>query len=237
MSLSSTFLCERPGVPAGTPFKRLCCVNRMLMVASSTSDRLCRTCVMQRTRDQGEAAESERYNVSPTSSLKFLKAATLSSTLSWLSGRSFKRSITWKTQRERGGASLKDVFFFAAIVSCAMRSAWAPWRLHSRRRLCPRGRRGTRRRRSSGRGAGRKCCRWTSPRLIPERDTCKKETAHCGVWLSDLTETTGTAALIYQPYARQKSACTRGHFQSSADSSLDVSVRAAHISHQQHRRR
>lgn len=123
MSLSSTFLCERPGVPAGTPFKRLCCVNRMLMVASSTSDRLCRTCVMQRTRDQGEAAESKRHNASPTSSLKFLKAATLSSTLSWLSGRSFKRSITWKTHTERGGASLKDVLFFAAIVSCAVRNA------------------------------------------------------------------------------------------------------------------
>lgn len=33
-----------------------------------------------------------------TSSLKFLKAATLSSTLSWLRGRSFKRSITWHKQ-------------------------------------------------------------------------------------------------------------------------------------------
>lgn len=45
---------------------------------------------------------SEWADLDRTSSLKFLKAATLSSTLSWLSGRSFKRSITWQGHTEKG---------------------------------------------------------------------------------------------------------------------------------------
>lgn len=57
MSLSSRLLCDRPGVPAGAPFSRLCCVNRMFMVASSTSDRLWRTCALQRICNEAEAAE------------------------------------------------------------------------------------------------------------------------------------------------------------------------------------
>lgn len=44
MSLSSMGLWGRPGVPAGAPFRRLCWVNKMFMVASNTSDRLWRTC-------------------------------------------------------------------------------------------------------------------------------------------------------------------------------------------------
>lgn len=35
-----------------------------------------------------------------TSSLKFLNAATLSSTWSWLKGTSFSLSITWRTQKD-----------------------------------------------------------------------------------------------------------------------------------------
>lgn len=45
--------------------------------------------------------------------------------------------------------------------------------LHSRRRLGPRGRRGTRQRRSSGLRAGRTCCRRPSPLRSPESGTCR----------------------------------------------------------------
>lgn len=109
ISVSSMVLCVRPGVPAvaGAPFRRLYWVNRMFMVARSTSDRLCLTYgskYVYKTlflfiffyRKEREKLLFRFFFL--TSSLKFLKAATLSSTLSWLRGRSFKRSITWHKQ-------------------------------------------------------------------------------------------------------------------------------------------
>lgn len=50
--------------------------------------------------------------------------------------------------------------------------------LYSRRRLCRHDLRGTRQRKSSGRGAGRTCYWWTSLPLFPDSDTCRKLINH-----------------------------------------------------------
>lgn len=58
-------------------------------------------------------------NVVPTSSLKFLKAATLSSTLSWLRGSSFNRSMIWQKKQSSVTHFLRCFFFFFLNQSCA----------------------------------------------------------------------------------------------------------------------
>lgn len=50
MSLSSRVRWGLPGVPATAPFKRLYCVNRIFIVASRTSDKLCLICGKIRTQ-------------------------------------------------------------------------------------------------------------------------------------------------------------------------------------------
>lgn len=50
MSLSSRVRGGLPGVPAAAPFRRLYCVNRIFIVASRTSDKLCLICESNRTQ-------------------------------------------------------------------------------------------------------------------------------------------------------------------------------------------
>lgn len=102
-----------------------------------------------------------------TSSLKFLKAATLSSTLSWLRGRSFKRSITWQRNAER------DDINRGALYTHYHSDTVINKELYSRRRLCRRALRGTHQRTLSGLTAGRKYCQQTSLLLCLESDTCR----------------------------------------------------------------
>lgn len=58
-----------------------------------------------------------------TSSLKFLKAATLSSTLSWLRGRSFKRSITWHKQ-EGAISTTAGIHVKHTVISKTKKKEW-----------------------------------------------------------------------------------------------------------------
>lgn len=73
---------------------------------------------------------------------------------------------------QRGGVSLKDASMFLYGRN-RTRLPSGPPRRYSHRRLCPRDLRGTHQRTSSGRGAGRRCCRWTSLLLFPDSDTCR----------------------------------------------------------------
>ena len=107
-----------------------------------------------------------------TSSLKFLKAATRSSTLSGLRGRSFNRSITWRRNRRGAGLNTQHQSGFEECDSRALSRLCVWSQLHSRRRLGPRDPRGTRQRTSSGLRAGRKCCRPISLLRRSENDTC-----------------------------------------------------------------